>query len=117
MNGTHIRITSRPIGEAPEWVRDAWIGTILPLKDARKRKWFGVGVLTGPHTFWAQLWAGFRGRALRIDGYLVEASRAVAILSDSNPDAAEWWRINAHDLLGNSNGFIFDAPCCELTIT
>jgi len=109
----YIRITQRPIGEAPDWVRDAWIGLRLPLTCARKGDWPGVHVLTGPRTALGQWWARLRGRGLVFDGYLVDARTAVDVLAQSHPAAADWWRAHAPHLLDGRRNFIFDAAACE----
>jgi hypothetical protein len=111
-----IRIVNRPIGEAPEWVRDAWIGVVLPLRVRKQKVWRGVGVLSGPHTFWAHLSARLTGRTQRIPGYVVDVRVAVEILARQNAAAADWWRTNAHELLARGSGFIFDTACCEVVV-
>jgi hypothetical protein len=108
-----ITITRRPIGEAPEWVRDAWIGLSLPTSRP-ERVWRGVGVLTGPSNPLLLWWALVRGRTLTVSGYAVDARVAVALLADKHPAAAQWWRENTPDLIASGRGFIFDAEACEL---
>jgi hypothetical protein len=109
-----IEIVRRPIGEAPEWVRDAWIGVRIPLARDKMKRWHGVGVLSGPHGFMAQLWCLFRGRAEWIDGYAVNAKLAVDALHQRHPDAALWWRENASMWLDGRRNFVFDADACRL---
>jgi hypothetical protein len=111
-----IRIVRRPIGEAPEWVRDAWIGTCLPLANPKEKVWLGFGVLTRPRGRFAQLWGLFLGKAERITGYAVNAQAAVDVLSDSQPDAAGWWRANVPDMLDGRSNFVFDSNACEVCI-
>ena len=89
-----IGITKRPIGEAPEWVRDARVGLRLPAVVPKRVKWLGFGVLSGPHSIPGQLCALARGRAQRISGY--------------NVDAALWWRENTPQLLTGQRRFVFD---------
>src|SRR5947199_83534 len=45
-----IRIIDVPPGEAPEWVRRAWVGLVLPLAPGEygPRVLAAAGVLTGP---------------------------------------------------------------------
>ena len=42
-----IRITSVPSGQAPEWVREQWVGLELPVKDIDLSKGFCTGALGG----------------------------------------------------------------------
>jgi hypothetical protein len=108
-----IRIIARPIGEAPEWVRDAWIGLRLPLACPRKGDWPGAHVLTGPRTLSGQLWARLRGRGLTVHGYVVKTREAFEILAESHPEAAAWWHEHASYLLDGRAGLIFDEAACE----
>ncbi len=109
----YVTINKRPIGEAPEWVRDAWIGLSLPMVEHRERNWPTLGVLTGPHSVLKQLWAFGLGRTKRIPGYLVDAKTAVDLLESANPAAAEWWRCNAPRLLDGKRRFVFDGEACS----
>jgi hypothetical protein len=109
----HVTIIARPSGEAPEWVRDAWIGLRLPLVHPRRRNWHGIGVLSGPRGVFRQLWALIRGRTLRMPGYVVNAKVAIESLADSNPVAAAWWRKNAPHFLNGRSRFIFDEAACR----
>ena len=109
-----VTINRRPVGEAPEWVRDAWIGLRLPVVEPKQRNWLTLGVLSGPHGVLRQLWALALGRANRIPGYLVDAKTAVDLLAGANPAAAEWWRNNAPMLLKRRRKFVFDREACAL---
>jgi hypothetical protein len=102
------------MGEAPEWVRDAWIGVRLPLAFPRKRNWRGSGILSGPRTFLGQLWALISGKMLRVSGYAVNAKTAVDLLAEKNSAGAEWWRQNAPELLSGRRHFVFDEDACQL---
>jgi len=108
-----ITITRRPIGEAPEWVRDAWIDLTLPTSQSSEKHWRGVGVLTGPTKALQLWWALFRGRTVPVTGYLVDSKIAVGLLAEKNADAAQWWRENTPELIASGRGFIFDADACE----
>ncbi|HEY0012762.1 MAG TPA: hypothetical protein VGB79_07905 [Allosphingosinicella sp.] len=108
-----IRITGRPNGEAPEWVREAWIGVTLPTTPRARRGWRALGVLEGSGGLAARLWAVMRGRSYNVSGYAVRAKAAVRLLARSNPAAAAWWRENAADLVSGRGLFIFDAEACE----
>lgn len=109
-----IKIIKRPTGEAPEWVRDAWVGMRLPVGEPKQRKWQTVGVLTGPHGILKSLWAFASGRTRRIHGYIVDAKSAVDLLAVSNPAAAEWWESNTSMLLNGRRWFVFDQEACAL---
>ena len=108
----HILIVRRPIGEAPDWVRDAWIGIRLPLACPQKSTWRGFGVVSGPTGLFAQLWAMLRGRDIQVRGYAVNAGIAVGLVAESNPAAAEWWRQNTPDLVHRGH-FVFNEEACE----
>ena len=109
-----ITIVRRPIGEAPDWVRDAWIGLSMPLAAKRQRMWRTLGVMSGPSNALAQVFALVRGKSIKIDGFAVLAKVAVARLESDQPQAAQWWRENAPDLLKGSRCFVFDADACEV---
>jgi hypothetical protein len=109
-----VTIVRRPLGEAPEWVRDAWIGVRLPLSSRRKGSWRGFGVLSGPKGFFPQLWGVLTGQAFAVTGYLVNAKGAVDLLAEKNPAAAEWWHQNVEKLLNGRSKFVFDEEACRL---
>jgi hypothetical protein len=111
-----IRIISIPPGEAPEEVRKAWIGLVLPVPD----KYADVdvapvaGVLSGPKTFFGAILARFRGQIKREPGYVVAADTAVEILNQHAPDAAAWWRQNAGRAIAPGKHFVFARDVCEV---
>lgn len=109
-----IRIIQRPEGEAPEWVRDAWIGLELPLLHPEPITTPGVGVLSGPKTWLGWMIRRFTGRFERFTGYLVDANDAVLRLEKRNPTAAIWWRTHAGALVAPGGEFIFDTAACEV---
>lgn len=82
---TFILIIQRPIGEAPEWVRDAWIGLQVPVVQPRRKAWLTVGVVTGPRTLLGRIWAVLGGRSDKVTGYAVNARIAVDLLTETNP--------------------------------
>ena len=108
-----ITIVRRPIGEAPIWVRDAWIGLSLPTAQTSPRTWRGMGVLTGPTNAFLQIRDVLLGRTLRVSGYAVDACTAVELLAEKDPAAAQWWKDNVPELLGKKQGFVFDADACD----
>jgi len=108
-----IRIVQPPAGEAPLWVREAWVGVDLPLvRGSRTRKYRAFGTLSGPKTFWKQIWALVRGRTFPIRGYVVRTDLAIELLSTSAPAAAEWWRENTPHLLRGI--LIFEEEACRV---
>ena len=109
-----IKIVRRPIGEAPEWVRDAWIGLSLRTTQRSARHFKGFGVLTIPSSIFLQVWEMLRGRSIRVSGFTVNAQIAVDLLAVARPDAAEWWRTNAPKLLDGRQRFVFDAEACSV---
>ena len=110
-----IRISKRPPGEAPESIRDCWVGLTLdvPARLQGRRRFRGVGVLSGPSTFLGSVWAYLTGRTIIADGYPVEARAAVEELSKHFPDAAAWWRENVPHLLAPGRHFVFAEEACE----
>jgi hypothetical protein len=96
VKSSSILIISVPPGEAPLWVREKWVGLELPVRYSAPKTYFTFGILSAPSTRLGQFWGMLRGRAERVSGYVVEASRAVGILEGSSPAAAPWWRENAH---------------------
>ncbi len=109
-----LTIVKRPIGEAPEWVRDAWIGLQLPLARRGQRTWWTHGVLTGQKGWLAITWALVTGELESTSGYAVSAATAVELLSKNNGRAAKWWRQNAATRITKGKLFIFDAAACRL---
>lgn len=95
-----IKITSTPAGQAPLEVRQQWVGLKLPLKEARIDTRRQVGVLEGAPS------------SANLDGYPVDAARAVEILETKSPEAASWWRTNVPiDMMPT---FVFGKQFCEL---
>jgi len=109
-----IRIVRAPIGEAPLWVREAWIGLTLPTRG--HGRWTGFGVLTGPGSFLGELWACFRGRGQKVEGFAVDACEAVERLAAHNPEAAAWWRLEAAALVRPGRCFVFDDAACQAVV-
>lgn len=109
----NIKIVRRPAGEAPEWVRDEWIGLSLTLASKREREWRGLGVLSGPRGWVLQLWALLSGKSIKVKGYAVNAKTAVDQLADHSPRAAAWWREHTPQMLSGRRYFVFDTAACE----
>lgn len=113
MRSRKIRIVEAPIGEAPDWVRDAWVGLDLPIVgSADPRTRLAGGVLSGPKTFWTSLLAVVQARVSPIRGYMVPTDAALDVLAASSPAAADWWRANAPHVL--TRHLLFGADACRL---
>lgn len=110
----YVKIVARPEGEAPEWVRDAWIGVRLPLVRRETVQTKGFGVLTGPKSWFGQMWGCLTGRAFPVAGYLVEAAHAVELLGWTRPEAAAWWREHGGAFINPGRMFVFDRSACEV---
>jgi hypothetical protein len=108
-----IEITSRPLGEAPEWVRDQWIGLILPTSDHAPTTIKGYGVLSGPRSILDDILRQLLGRTERYEGYIVDTAEAIAVLEARSPEAAAWWRANTPHLLKRGRRLLFDSACCR----
>src|SRR5258708_30648821 len=110
-----IRIISTPKGEAPLNVREAWIGLELPLAPGNRGAggyYQTQGVLTGPKTFIGALIHLVLGRYSISQGYAVDGSVALEILSATQPEAAQWWREHATRSVAPGKKLVFDAMAC-----
>ncbi len=108
-----IRIIQRPEGEAPEWVRDAWIGLELPVQTPEPVSTPTWGALTGPRSRWSYRLGRLLGRFPNKTGYVVDAAQAVRLLERRNPTAAIWWRTKAGIRLQPAQAFLFETAACE----
>lgn len=111
----HIRITRTPPGEAPEHIRQAWVGLVLPVhdRDDGPQTRLGLGVLSGPRTWLGVLLGILTGRAKRATGYVVNAKTSLELLATHAPEAADWWRTHAPRFLEPGRSFLFAADVCE----
>lgn len=78
-----IKVIKTPEGEAPEWVRRAWVGLELPYIEKKDGNLDEVGILSRK--------AGVGKR----DTFLVSEDKAIFILEQSGQrgkKAAEWWK-------------------------
>lgn len=110
-----IRITDVPPGEAPDWVRRAWVGMVLPLApgETGPRTPRTTGVLSGPRS-WAMILLSFLlGRGERATGYVVEGRTAVQLLAEKDAEAARWWQEKAPHVLRLSHRLVFQAEVCQ----
>jgi len=97
-----IRIIKIPHGEAPDEIRQKWVGCVLPCCP-----YFGHfgkgrqhGVLTGVAS--ERDWYAFA----------VPQDQAIAALEQHNPDAATWWKAHGFPRLGMY--FCFDEDEAEI---
>ncbi len=111
-----IRIIAIPPGEAPQQVREAWVGVSLPVSRGilgYRRRWRSAGVLSGPRGLLDQLRWLVRGKYERREGCAVGTMVAADLLEKVNPEAARWWRENAAHLLQPGRHFPFPAQVCR----
>ncbi len=101
-----LRIEAVPAGEAPQWVREQWVGLALPLvgRQSSPSSVLISGVVSGPKSAGTSLVAMFRGTLVRRTGYLVETGAAVAILAAK---ARRPWRENTPRLVRPGRYFVF----------
>ena len=109
-----IRIIKTPRGAAPEWVREAWVGLILPLGDhppgdPRLLRRFGVT------SYWRKRFFPWTApRVQPADFFPVDANKAIEVLQKTQPDAAWWWTENAPHVFRPTTRLIFRRDECEL---
>ena len=100
-----IRIVKLPRGEAPEWVRKAWIGIELlcyPHPNCT------INLITGKH----DLVGALSGRPVApYFGYDVPTTLAIRALARKNQKAAKWWR--EHGYPKEYFDFHFEDECAE----
>lgn len=133
---SRIRIVRTPIGEAPQDVREAWIGTTLPLVHPKEVHASGFGVVSSQRNplirffYWSWpkvahdrnsvrklislfVYRLIAGSAIHTIGYMVNSSTAIAILETKSPSAANWWKQNT-PYASPGKTFLFDLDACEL---
>lgn len=91
-----IRITKIPPGQAPDWVRERWVGLELPIVKVSRGVKMGV----------------MGGKAENPRGYAVKTRTAIEILKQNSPEAAKWWEESFFATLAGH--LIFKADVCEL---
>lgn len=114
----YIRVIAMPPGEAPEQIRSAWIGVVLPLAETKGPQpgvWITQGVLGKDRGRWARI-----KRLLGIlvveqpsVAYAVDVLTAIESLRAHSPSAAVWWERHTPHLLVPGRRFCFSASCCE----
>src|SRR5437588_6190515 len=110
----NIRIVKRPHREAPEDVRDAWIGLLLPVVPSQSRlvERRSFGLLSGPRSLLALRFKSLFGGGTRRRGYAVITPVAIDILQDLDPLAAAWWRTNAPQWIKPGLCLFFEEDWC-----
>lgn len=81
-----IKIVRAPASEAPEWVRQAWVGLVLPCDPY-------VGYGQNPEKGVLSLKEN-EGIQRKRYSYAVLQQDAIDILRHHSPNAASWWRIH-----------------------
>jgi len=110
-----IRIVALPPGEAPLWVRQAWVGLELPLPPVAKspRRLRVAGVLSGPKSIFDALVAWVSGRYRQAQGFVVPVLPALDVLAAASPEAAAWWRTQTPHLCKPWRCFVFPVDVCK----
>ncbi|THH37060.1 hypothetical protein E4Z66_08970 [Aliishimia ponticola] len=108
-----VKIVSTPQGEAPEWVRQAWVGLRVPCLEDAPVSMPAVSAVKGPGTVLGQVFSLLRGKTERKRGYLVSARDVVGLLSLHNEAAAKWWLDNVPNVTDPRQLFLFEANCCQ----
>ncbi|MEI8337934.1 MAG: hypothetical protein WCF92_02175 [bacterium] len=93
-----IKIISTPPGQAPEWVREKWIGVEIPVPMQALEPGLQMGVKGG--------------KPENSGGYQVNTSEAIEALRKKSPEAAEWWEENVP--LAAIPQLVFSKAVCEL---
>jgi hypothetical protein len=91
-----VRIVAVSPGPAPEEVRKAWVGLVVPL---------GPGE-TGPRP------APTATGEEKV-GYVVDSARALQILAAHAPEAALWWKRNAPAYYQPGRSILFPPEVCQ----
>jgi hypothetical protein len=96
-------------------LRRAWVGLALPLApgESGPRQAMAAGVLSGPRDIFSALWRHLFDPPPSAWQYIIDVDRAIDILAEADPEAAEWWEDNAPHLLGRGGKFGFAADVCE----
>ena len=108
-----VTIIKAPIGEAPLWVREAWIGLQLSTTDKRPRKYLGLLSLSARYGILSTFFYSITGKTITVPGYRVPSRDAIDLLGKVRPDAAAWWHANAANMMKPNRYFVFDTPACE----
>jgi hypothetical protein len=98
----HIRIKAVPPGEAPEFVRRAWVGLDLPVIAGQVQAEMGPAFGALSHQC-----------VIAPPSYAVDGKTAIMILQSATPEIAAWWRENAPAVVRPGFQLIFPADVCE----
>lgn len=111
-----VRIFAVPPGEAPDWVREKWVGLELPLAQSlpTSQRLCTAGVLSGPRSGIAAHLAYVCGGYQRRRGFRVNVLEALTALEEVSPEAANWWRVNTPHLIRRSQVFVFHDEVCTV---
>jgi hypothetical protein len=96
-----FRIIRIPNGEAPRWVRSAWVGLVLPRTSAQ-----AASDITG--IFTKQVEDGSRYQS----EYRTTFLTAITVLNEFNPAAAQWWQNEIAAKALNNEFLLFDDLSC-----
>ena len=113
-----IVIERMPKGDAPEWVRQQWVGLVLPLTDGHPQEAQHIetmGLLNMRKIFgkFGQIPPEFEEDLQVLEGYCVIAEEALSILEKKDKESAQWFRDNT--IIPNRPYFwVFDKDCCRL---
>lgn len=89
-----IRIVKTPAGEAPEYIREQWVGLVLPCKFREDEYEGTTGVATGKVT-----------ATPRSECWIVPQVESLAILEGKSVEAANWFRSRGYPRPGFSFSF------------
>ena len=106
-----VEIVAPPTGQAPLWVREGWVGLVVPLAQDSLQDVPTVAVSSGGRL--GQLAARLLGRTEMNRGYLVQSKAAITLLAATNVEAARWWCENAPGLIRDDRQMLFfnEAAC------
>lgn len=94
---SRVRIIRMPRGEAPEWVREKWIGLVLPCvykEDASVAR----GVLTGSIVCYS--------------AYNISQESALKALEGVSVEAVNWWHDHGYPTFKDAL-WCFDSECIQ----
>ena len=116
----YIKIHSTPAGEAPEEIRDCWVGLTLPILDIGEPQpitFETTGVLSTPGPLKSFVLRLFNTpvKTERVTGYVVDGFVALAVLNQEHPSAARWWKKNAPHVNKQGSSLVFHDWCCKLS--
>lgn len=93
-----VKIRSTPAGEAPDHIRQAWVGLVLPVVQSIDRSSVSFGVISA--------------EPMCMEGFEVPAQVALRILELEDPEAADWW-VNNTEWSGPTSILVFPKDACE----